>query len=105
MKFRLDTLVREFEKWFPRFEKEAGPFSVSDWGVYPDFVYEAFLKDYPFLEETWEKLVRNVGGRVEAIEWLHKVSGYEVEKANPSTFFLGKRKKRKRRPFISLRFR
>jgi len=107
MKYRLDTLVRKFEEWYPRYEKEAGPFSVGDWGVYPDFVYEAFLEDHPFLKETWEKLVQDMGGGLEgkvlAIEWLHKASEYEIQKSN--YLYLPKQKRRKRSHTVPLRYR
>ena len=85
MKYRLDTLVRTFSKWFPDFEKEAGLFSVGDWGTYPDFVYKVFFEERPYVKETFDEMVERMGGGMEgwatAVEWLHKASGCEIEKS------------------------
>lgn len=74
-------LVKTFGEWFSKFVKKAGPFSVNDWGIYPDFVYETFFKENLHFEKAWESLVK-IKGRVEAIEWLHNSAECPIEKSD-----------------------
>lgn len=70
-------LVESFAIWFKVFEKEKGPFSEDDQGLYPDWVYSAFRNDYPEEGITLSEVIEE-NGRVDALEWLHKAAGFPL---------------------------
>lgn len=70
-------LVERFAVWFKIFEREAGPFSRDDWGLYPDFVYNAFKEECIEEGKTLDEVIKEKG-KEEAIKWLHKASGFPL---------------------------
>lgn len=97
-----DVLIEAFKRWFPKFEREAGPFSVGDWGVYPDFVYKNFFEEHPHLRKTFEKMVNGERGGMEgwaaAVIWLHRASGCDIETSKFIIYLPKEKKKHKYTP-------